>query len=57
VKVGTLIFSTLFILTLIDNYRLSGKLFDVSQLLDTTQLYHEHMALLFLLLAISFHYT
>jgi len=57
VKVGTLIFSTLTILTLLDNYRLSGKLFDISQLFDTTQLHHEHMAAIFLLLAISFHYT
>jgi len=57
VKIGTLIFSTLFLFTLIDNYRLSGKLFDVGQLFDTTQLHHEHMALLFLLLAISFHYA
>jgi len=57
VKIGTLIFSTLTILTLLDNYRLTGKLFDPSQLFDTTQLHHEHMAAIFLLLAISFHYT
>lgn len=56
-KIGTLIFSFLTILTLLDNYRLTGKLFDVGQLFDTTQLHHEHMATIFILLAISFYFT
>jgi len=57
VKIGTLIFSILTLLTLLDNYRLTGKLFDISQLFDTTQLHHEHMAVIFILLAVSFHLT
>jgi len=57
VKIGTIIFSILTLLTLLDNYRLTGKLFDPSQLLDTTQLHHEHMAVIFILLAVSFHFT
>jgi len=45
------------LLTIIDNYRLSEKLFNVRQLLDTTQLHHEYMAIIFASLSISFYYT
>lgn len=44
-----------FIATL-DNYRISGKLFDVSQLFDTAKLHHEHITVLFILLGLSFYY-
>lgn len=39
-----------------DNYRISGKFFDVSQLFDTAKLHHEHVAVLFILLGLSFYY-
>lgn len=41
----------------LDNYRLSGKLFDVNQIFDTTKLHHEHVIVLFILLGLSFYYV
>ncbi|MEM3974995.1 MAG: hypothetical protein QW320_11560 [Ignisphaera sp.] len=44
-------------IAVLDNYRLSGKLFDVNQIFDTTKLHHEHVIVLFILLGLSFYYV
>jgi hypothetical protein len=47
-----LLFLTLALLSALDNYTKSGTLFDMHQLLDTSQPHHEHFTALFTLLAV-----